>query len=115
MATLNYHIKNREDVKNSSAKWGRVCGAESPFPELESLLATCFKQARASSAVISSAVLRERVLHIATRLHIEVNIDCNGQIDCMMQDVVCTTVVRMLKCRLFSSGGMQKGTGTQNY
>jgi hypothetical protein len=44
---------------------------QSPFQELESWLATWLKQARGSSAVISGTLLREKALHIATRLDIE--------------------------------------------
>jgi hypothetical protein len=44
---------------------------QSPFQELESLIITEFKQARGSNAVISGTLLREKALHIATRLGID--------------------------------------------
>jgi hypothetical protein len=54
-------------------KYGSFCGQrknlkQSAFQEQESLLATWFKQARASIAIISDTLLREKTLHIATRL-----------------------------------------------
>jgi hypothetical protein len=40
---------------------------QSPFQELESLLATWFNQARGSNSVITGTRLREKTVHIATR------------------------------------------------
>jgi hypothetical protein len=105
------------------AQRGRFSGQrkslkQSPFEELESLLATWFKQARGSNAVISGTLLRERALHIATRLGIEDFKASNGWIQLFQAATQCCVqncIGRVLKCALFNSGGMEKGTGTQNF
>jgi hypothetical protein len=68
---------------------------QSPLEELESLLATWFKQARGSNAVISGALLREKALHIATRFGIEDFKASNGWINGFKQQhsVVYKTVL----------------------
>jgi hypothetical protein len=75
-STLNTIVKSRKDAKMCHAQCGRFSGQwkslkQSPFEELESLLDAWFKQARGSNAVISGSLLREKALHIATRLGIE--------------------------------------------
>jgi hypothetical protein len=67
---------------------------QSPFEELESLLAAWFKRARSSNAVISGTLLREKALHIATRLGIEDLKASNGWINSFKQrhSVVYKTV-----------------------
>jgi hypothetical protein len=75
-STLNTIVKSRKDNDKCYAQCGRFSGQrkilkESPFEELESLLAAWFKQARGSNAVISGTLLKEKALHIATRLGIE--------------------------------------------
>lgn len=45
---------------------------QSPFQELESLVAVWFKQARGSSALISGTVPKVKVLHTATMLGIKI-------------------------------------------
>jgi hypothetical protein len=73
---------------------------QSPFQELESLLATWLKEARGSNAEISVTLLREKAVYTATRLGIEYFKAANDT-------VLCT--------KLFNCGGMEKGTVTQNY
>jgi hypothetical protein len=68
--------KSRKDTEKCYAQCGRFSGQrkslkQSPFEELEILLPAWFKQAKGSSAVISGSLLREKALHIATRLGIE--------------------------------------------
>jgi hypothetical protein len=75
-SSLNTIVKSRKDTEKSYTQCGRFSGQrkslkQSPFEELESLLAAWFKQARGSNAVTSGTLLRERALHIATRLGIE--------------------------------------------
>jgi hypothetical protein len=53
---------------------------QTPFQELVNLLAVWFKQARCSTAVISDTLLKEKALHIATRLGIEDFKTSNGLI-----------------------------------
>jgi hypothetical protein len=52
-----------------------------PFQELESLLGVWFKQARPSNIVISGILLREKALHITTRLGSGDIKSCNGWTD----------------------------------
>jgi hypothetical protein len=85
-STLNTTVKSRKDTKKCYAQCGRFSGQrkslkQSPFEELEGLLATWFKQARGSNAVITGTLLREKVLHIATRLGIEDFKASNGWIN----------------------------------
>jgi hypothetical protein len=75
-STLNTIVKSRKDTKKCYAQCGRFSGQrkslkQSPFEELESLLATWFKQAGGSNAVIIGTLLREKALHIATKFGIE--------------------------------------------
>jgi hypothetical protein len=70
-STLNTIVKSRKDTERYYAQCGRFSGQrkslkQSLFEELESLLATWFKQARGSNAVISDTLLREKALHTAT-------------------------------------------------
>jgi hypothetical protein len=75
-SSLNTIVKNRKDTEKCYIQCGRFSGQrkslkQSPFEELGSLLAAWFKQARGSNAVISGTLLREKALHIATKLGIE--------------------------------------------
>jgi hypothetical protein len=75
-STLNTVVKSRKDAEKCYTQCGRFSGQrkslkQSPFEELESLFATWFKQAKGSSAVNSGTLLREKALHIVTRLGIE--------------------------------------------
>jgi hypothetical protein len=86
LSTLNTIVKNRKDAEKCYAQCGRFTGQrkslkQSPFEELESLLAMWFKEARGSNAVINGTLLRERALHIATRLGIEDFKASNGWIN----------------------------------
>jgi hypothetical protein len=95
-STLNTIVKSRKDTEKCCAQCGRFSGQrkslkQSPFEELESLLAAWFKQGRGSSAVISCTLLREKALHIATRLGIEDFKASNGWISGFKQrTVLCT-------------------------
>jgi hypothetical protein len=67
---LNPIVKSRKDTEKCYAQCGRFSGQrkslkQSPFEELESLLAVWFKQARGINAVISGTLPREKALHIA--------------------------------------------------
>jgi hypothetical protein len=78
--------KSRKDTEKCYAQCGRFSGQrkslkQSPFEEPESLLAMWFKQARGSNAAISGTLLREKALHIATRLGIEDLKASNGWIN----------------------------------
>jgi hypothetical protein len=81
-STLNTIVKSRKDNEKCYAQCGRFCGQrkslkQSPFEELESLLVAWFEQARGSSGTL----LREKALHIATRLGIEDFKASNGWIN----------------------------------
>jgi hypothetical protein len=98
-STLNTIVKSRLDTEKCYAQCGRFSGQrmslkQSPFEELESLLAAWFKQARGSNVVISGSLLKEKALHIATRLGIEDFKASNGWIDDFKQrhSVVYKTV-----------------------
>jgi hypothetical protein len=98
-STLNTIVYSRKDTEKCYAQCGRLSGQrkslkQSPFEELETLLAAWFKQARGSNAVISGTLLRERALLIATRLGIEDFKASNGWINCFKQrhSVVYKTV-----------------------
>lgn len=83
---MNTNVKNREDIKECCTKCGRFSGQrkglkQSPFPELESLLAAWFKEARGNSAVIRDTLLREKSIHIATGLGIQDFRTSTGWID----------------------------------
>jgi hypothetical protein len=98
-STLNTIVKSRKDTEKCYAQCGRFSGQrkslkQSPFEELESLLAVWFKQARGSNAVISGTLLREKALHISTRLGIEDFKASNGWINGFKQQhsVVYKTV-----------------------
>jgi hypothetical protein len=85
-STLNNNVKSRKDTEKCYAHCGRFSGQrkslkQSPFEELESLLATWFKQARGSNTVISGTLLREKALHIATRLALKISKPLNGWIN----------------------------------
>lgn len=72
-SALNSIINNRKDIRKCYTKCGSVCGQrknlkQSAFQKQGSLLATLFKLARASSAIISGTLLRENALHTYTRL-----------------------------------------------
>jgi hypothetical protein len=116
-STLNTIVKSRKDNEKCYVQCGRFSGQrkslkQSPFEELESLLATWFKQARGSNAVISVTLLREKDLHIATRLGIENFKASNGWINGFKHrhSAVYKTVSGECKC-----GGMEKGAVTQNF
>jgi hypothetical protein len=120
-STLNTIVKSRKDTEKCYTKCGRFSGQrkslkQSPFEELESLLAASVKQARGSNAVISGTLLREKALHTATRLGIEDIKASNGWINGFKQrhSVVYKTVSGECKSVDFNSGGMEKGTVTQN-
>jgi hypothetical protein len=86
LSTLNTIVKSRKDTEKCYAQCGRFSGQmkslkQSPFEELESLLPVWFKQARGSNAVIRGTLLREKALHIATRLGIEDLKASNGWIN----------------------------------
>jgi hypothetical protein len=75
-SSLNTMVKNRKDSGKYYAQCGKFTSQrrslkQSPFQELESLLAAWFQESRGSSAIISGTLLRERAQHIATRLVIE--------------------------------------------
>jgi hypothetical protein len=75
LSTLNIIVKNRKDTeKVLHTVWHilsqRKSLKQSPFQELESLLATWFEQARDSNAVISGTLQRANALQIATTLGI---------------------------------------------
>jgi hypothetical protein len=73
LSTLNAVVKNRKDIEecyNVGSLVKRKALKQSPFQELESLLATWFNQARGSNSIITGTLLRENILHIATRLGI---------------------------------------------
>jgi hypothetical protein len=116
-STLNTIVKSRKDIEKFYAQCGRFSNQrkslkQSPFEELESLLATWFKQAGGSNAVISGILLRKKALHIATRLGIEDFKVSSGWINCFKHrhSVVYKTVSGECKC-----GGMEKGAVTQNF
>jgi hypothetical protein len=81
------------------------------------MLAAWFVETRGSSAVISGTLLRESAWHIATKLGIGDFKASGGLIYGFKQqrNAVYKAVRRVQKCRLFSGGGMEKGTVTQNY
>jgi hypothetical protein len=98
-STLNTIVKSRKDTEKCYSQCGMFSGQrkslkQSPFEELESLLAMWFKQARGSNAVISGTLLREKALHIASRLGIEDFRASNGWISGFKQghSVVYKTV-----------------------
>jgi hypothetical protein len=89
-STLNTIVKSRKDTEKRYTQCGRFSDQrknlkQSPFEELESLLAAWFKQATGSNAVISGTLLREKALHIATRLGIEDFTASNGWINSFNQ------------------------------
>jgi hypothetical protein len=76
LSTLNTTVEVGKDTKNCYTQCGRFSGQrkslkQSPFQELESLLATWFKQTRGSNAVISGTMLRVKAQHTDTWLGIE--------------------------------------------
>jgi hypothetical protein len=88
----------RKGTRRYYTKCGSFCGQRknlkhSGFQEKESLLATWFKQAIGSSAVISGTLLRRKAVHIFTRLAIDLKAS-NGQITGFKQSdsVACKTV-----------------------
>jgi hypothetical protein len=75
-SALNTIVESRKDTEKCYARCGRFSGQrkslkQSPFEELENLMAVWFKQARGSSAVINGTLLTEKALHIAIRLGID--------------------------------------------
>jgi hypothetical protein len=86
LSTLNNTVTNRKDTERCCAKCGRFSGEmkslkQSPFPDVECVLATWFEQATAISALISGSLLREKALRIATWLGIKDFRACNCWID----------------------------------
>jgi hypothetical protein len=83
---LNTIVKSREDTEKCYTQCGKFSGQrkslkQSPFQELESLLAAWFKQARGSTEVIRGTLLRLEALHIAIVLGFEDFKAYNGWID----------------------------------
>jgi hypothetical protein len=74
LSTQHYSYKYERHWKVLHTMWHilsqRKNLKQSHFQELESLLATWFKQARDSNAVISGILLRAKALQIATTLDI---------------------------------------------
>jgi transposase-like protein len=75
-STLNTTVKNRKDTKKCYTNCGRLCGQrkspkQSPIKEVASLLSVWLKEVRASNAIISDSVLREKALCIPRMFGIE--------------------------------------------
>jgi hypothetical protein len=83
LPTLSTTVKKREGATKCCVEYGRFsCQKnnlqQTPFQELKNLLAACLKQARTRNAVTSCSLLKEKALHIATRLGIKVFTASNG-------------------------------------
>jgi hypothetical protein len=81
------------------------------------LLVSWFEQATGSNAVISGSLLREKALHIATRLGTENFKAYNGWTDGFKQCHCAAYKTVSGKCKTVDStvGGMAKGRVAQNY
>lgn len=120
--TMNTIVKNKADTKKHYTQCGMFCGQRNslkwwPFKQLECLMAAWFKQERTNNAVISSSFLKEKALCIATRLGVKILeplMACqwfqSATYCCVQNHIGCVQ-----KCRLFKSGGMEKGTAAENY
>ena len=75
-STLNSIFAKKDEIRQQIEKCGNACkkgktGKESTFVELETVLFTWYKQARASNIPIDGNTLREKAKIIATLLNID--------------------------------------------
>lgn len=86
ITTLATIIKNRESIENSAIKCGpmarkRMYIRASKYDEMEEILKEWIVSARSSNMPINGPIIRDRALHIASRLNIEGFTASNGWFD----------------------------------